>query len=98
MSTLQKQTQDPGVQTTVALLEELLGDYAPRDFAVRLWEGTTWEPAPDQPTRFTLVLKHPVALRRMFWPPNGYGMGEAYIYDDFDIEARAMPSAICWSI
>jgi len=86
MSTLQMQTQEAGVQTTLALLEELLGDYAPRDFAVRLWEGTTWEPAFAHPARFTLVLKHPGSLRRMFWPPNGSGMGEAYIYDDFDIE------------
>src|SRR4249919_71586 len=86
MSTLQMQKEDTEVQPTLTLLDELLGDHGPRDFAVRLWEGTTWEPAPGQPARFTLVLKHPGALRRMFWPPNGYGLGEAYIYDDFDIE------------
>ena len=49
MSTLQMQKEDTGVQPTLALLEELLGDYAPRDFAVHLWDGTTWEPAPGQP-------------------------------------------------
>jgi len=86
MSTLQMHKQDTGVQTTLALLEELLGDFAPRDFAVHLWEGTTWGPAQGHPARFTLVLKHSGALRRMFWPPNGYGLPEAYIYDDFDVE------------
>jgi cyclopropane-fatty-acyl-phospholipid synthase len=32
------------------------------------------------------VLKHPGALRSMFWPPGEISMAEAYIYDDFDIE------------
>jgi cyclopropane-fatty-acyl-phospholipid synthase len=86
MSTLQMRTQDSNVQTTLAILEELLADYGPRNFAVHLWEGTTWEPAPGHLARFTLVLKHPGALRQMFWLSNGLGLPEAYIYDDFDIE------------
>ena len=28
--------------------------------------GTTWDAEPGRPTRFTLVLKHPGALRSMF--------------------------------
>jgi cyclopropane-fatty-acyl-phospholipid synthase len=77
---------DRGAQITLSVLEDLFGSYHPRDFAVRLWDGTTWGPAPGQPARFTLVLQHPGALRRMFWPPNDISFGEAYIYDDFDIE------------
>jgi cyclopropane-fatty-acyl-phospholipid synthase len=79
-------TQDRAVRTSLSFLENLLGTYHPRHFAVRLWDGTTWEPEPGQPARFTLVLKHPGALRKMFWPPNGLTLGEAYIYNDFDIE------------
>src|SRR5205823_4798212 len=45
-----------------------------------------WNPEPGQPTRFTLVLQHPGALRRMFWPPSELALAEAYVYDDFDIE------------
>jgi cyclopropane-fatty-acyl-phospholipid synthase len=71
---------------SLAFLENLLGDYRPRDFAVRLWDGTTWDPEPGRQARFTLVLKHPGALRSMFWPPNELSLAEAYIYDDFDIE------------
>ncbi|MDQ3942455.1 MAG: cyclopropane-fatty-acyl-phospholipid synthase family protein, partial [Actinomycetota bacterium] len=67
-------------------LKGLLGDYRPRDFAVRLWDGTVWEAESGQPARFTLALKHPGALRRMFWPPNEVSLAEAYIYDDFEIE------------
>ena len=66
------------------LLGALLADYPRRDFQVRLWDGTTWGAA-RQP-RFTLVLKHPVALRALFLAPSDLTVGEAYIYDDFDIE------------
>jgi cyclopropane-fatty-acyl-phospholipid synthase len=67
------------------VLQELVGDYQPRDFAVRFWDGTFWEPEPGQSVRFTLVLNHPGALRKMFWPPRGLSLGKAYIYDDFDV-------------
>lgn len=73
-------------ELTLELLGDLLADYGPRDFAVRLWDGATWEPSDGKPERFTLVLRHPGALRRMFVPPNELGLAEAYLYDDFDIE------------
>ena len=71
---------------TLAALEELLGEYRPRDFGVRLWDGSRWEPEPGEPERFTLVLRHPGALRRMLLPPSELALAEAYIYGDFDIE------------
>jgi cyclopropane-fatty-acyl-phospholipid synthase len=77
---------DPHVQTSLAFLDLLFGNVHPRDFQVRLWDGTTWGPEEGQPARFTIVLKHPGALRAMFWPPEELTMAEAYIYDDFDIE------------
>jgi cyclopropane-fatty-acyl-phospholipid synthase len=70
----------------MSLLQDLFGSYHPRNFAVRLWDGTKWEAEQGQPTRFTLVLQHPGALRNMFLPPNELTLGEAYIYNDFDIE------------
>ena len=63
----------------------MLADYRPRDFAVRFWDGSTWD-ADKEPTRFTLALKHPGALRSMFWPPNELSVAEAYLRDDYDIE------------
>lgn len=77
---------DTTVRTTLSLLQDLFGSLCPCNFAVRLWDGTTWKPQPAEPTRFTLVLQHPGALRRMFLPPNDLNLGEAYIYNDFDIE------------
>lgn len=56
----------------------------PRAFSVRLWDGSEL-PAAGQPA-FTLALKHPGALRRMFTPPIELSLGEAFIYGEFDIE------------
>lgn len=53
-------------------------------YAVRFWSGETWTP-PGPPAAFTLVLNHPGALRAMFWPKDKAGLGESYIFDDFDV-------------
>jgi cyclopropane-fatty-acyl-phospholipid synthase len=79
-------TLDNAVSTTMSLLHDLLGSHHSRNFAVRLWDGTTWEAEEGQPRRFTLVLQHPGALRKMVLPPSELALGEAYIYNDFDIE------------
>jgi cyclopropane-fatty-acyl-phospholipid synthase len=65
-------------------LDALLADYPKRDFQVRLCDGTTWGAV--QRPHFTLVLKHPGALRTMCSRPSELTLGEAYIYNDFDIE------------
>jgi cyclopropane-fatty-acyl-phospholipid synthase len=70
---------------TLALLDKLLDCY-PCDFGVRLWNGMQRGPDAGRPERFTLVLRHPGALRALFWPPSRLSMAEAYIYDDVDIE------------
>jgi cyclopropane-fatty-acyl-phospholipid synthase len=72
-------------EATRAFLRDLLGDYA-RDFAVRFWDGTLWEPDAGREARFTIVLRHPGAVRAMFWPPGELTLSEAYLYGDFDIE------------
>ncbi|MCZ7575493.1 MAG: cyclopropane-fatty-acyl-phospholipid synthase family protein [Ardenticatenaceae bacterium] len=79
---------DQAVQATLSFLQDVLREAEPRDFAVRLWDGTVWKADPEQPARFTLVLQHPGALRTMFWPPTELTLGEAYIYNDFEIEGE----------
>jgi cyclopropane-fatty-acyl-phospholipid synthase len=71
---------------TLSVLADLLGDYRPRNFGVRLWDGRTWDPDPGRPELFTIVLRHPGALRRMLLPPGELSLAEAYIYGDYDIE------------
>src|SRR5579871_888503 len=73
-------------QTTMSLLKEIFASYHPRAFAIRLWDGTVWEPEPGYPARFTLILQHPGALRKMFLPVSELSLAEAYIYNDIDIE------------
>jgi cyclopropane-fatty-acyl-phospholipid synthase len=89
MSTSQLQTRTPA-PPGAAFLQDLFSGVSPRDFAVRFSDGTTWEADPGQPTRFTLVLKHPGAVRNMFWPPNIISVAEAYLFDDFDVEGDVL--------
>jgi cyclopropane-fatty-acyl-phospholipid synthase len=68
------------------LLEILFGPLERRSFAVRYWDGAVEAGRADAEPRFTLVLQHPGALRRMLLPPSELGLGEAYLRDDFDVE------------
>jgi cyclopropane-fatty-acyl-phospholipid synthase len=83
---------------SAALFERLFPP--PRHFAIRFWEGTEL-PAAAGPS-FSLVLNHAGALRRMFRPPIELSLGEAFIYNDFDITgdisaaARLMDSFADW--
>ncbi len=88
MATPHALSEDRAVTHSRSFLQALLGSYHPRDFAVRFWDGSTWEADPGRRARFTLALKHPGSLRAMFWPPTDLTVGEAYIYDDFDIEGE----------
>lgn len=71
---------------TRAFLDALLEDYPRRDFQIRLHDGTTW--GEQQRPRFVMVLKQPGTLRELFTNPSELSLGEAYIYDSFDIEGN----------
>ncbi len=71
---------------TLHLLEELFGGYPTLKIGMRLWDGTRWPDEMAHPA--TLVLKHPGALRAMLLSGTEVGLGEAYLYDDFDIEGN----------
>ena len=88
MAKLTTKTTDQASEITLSLLQDVFSSSPARDVAVRLWDGTTWQPEPGsgEPARCTLVLQHPGALRKMFVPPSDLSLGEAYIYNDFDIE------------
>jgi cyclopropane-fatty-acyl-phospholipid synthase len=75
---------DQTCRSSIQFLEALTVGYQQKDFAVRLWDGTLW--GDIHRPRFTLALKHPGALRNMFTSPSELTLGEAFIYDDFDIE------------
>lgn len=75
-----------GVDISTDFLETLLAGYPKRDFQVRFWDQSTWGSHHEQ--GFTLLLKHPGALRNMFLSPSELSLAEAYIRDDFDIEGN----------
>ncbi len=74
------------IQPALAFLQELSQGFPSRDFAVRFWNGWVWQPEAGQEARATIVLRHPGAVRQMFWQPNKAAFGEAYIFGDFDVE------------
>ena len=70
-------------QITRELFDTLFGQ-RDSDVSVRLWDGSDW---PDsRPRKARIVLKHPGSLRAMFLGGSEVALGEAYLYDDFDIE------------
>src|SRR5215467_6039622 len=77
---------DPIAQRGMAVFEELLRDFHPRNFAVRLWDRSRLDAEEGRLPRCTLVINHPGAIRRMFLPGNQAALGEAYAYGDVDIE------------
>ncbi len=82
-----KAASNDATRVTVDVLEWLFRDDAAQQVGVRLWDGTCWPD--DAPRPAMLVLKHPGALRAMFLPGTEVALGEAYLYDDFDIEGNA---------
>ena len=77
-------SEDPVVRRAASLIDRILPQ--PRDFSVRLWDGTELPVSASGKSKFSLVIQHPVALTRMFKPPIELSLGEAFILDDFDIE------------
>ncbi|MFI5274492.1 MAG: class I SAM-dependent methyltransferase, partial [Ktedonobacterales bacterium] len=77
---------------TRAIARTLFGPPEHRDFALRLWDGTTEEPGAERPPRYTIVLRRPGALRRMLLPPSERALGEAYVAGDFDVEGDMEPA------
>ncbi|MDE3151240.1 MAG: class I SAM-dependent methyltransferase [Gemmatimonadota bacterium] len=73
-----------GVEACERVLRLAFGDPESREFSVRYWDGSE-TPAGVRP-RFTLVLRHPGALRRMLLPPSELRLGEAFVRGDFDVE------------
>jgi cyclopropane-fatty-acyl-phospholipid synthase len=75
-------THDRITAVTLRVLDHIFPP--PRAFDIRLWNRLTL-PAAGR-SSFTLVLRHPAALRRMFAPPVERSLGEAFIYGDYDLE------------
>ncbi len=78
-------TKDKPAARAMAVIQELLRECHPRDFAVELWDGTRWDPEPGQFCRFTWRINNAGGLRAAIAGATQVSLGEAYIYGDFDI-------------
>lgn len=85
---LLERSPDSTVSKCLLILEEAFRELHPRNFAVRLWDGSVLPPEPGRPSRFTLVIRNPAALRTLFLSANELALGEAFIYGDIDIEGE----------
>jgi cyclopropane-fatty-acyl-phospholipid synthase len=84
MSNLVISSRDPSIEITLEVLDAVLAGHPQSDFAIRLWSGDVW--GNHKNPRFSLVLKHPGSLRQMLLGANQLTLGEAYIFDDLDVE------------
>jgi cyclopropane-fatty-acyl-phospholipid synthase len=87
---------DGAATKAMEIFRLLLQDYHPRDFAIAFWDGSRW-PAENGTALFTLIVRHPDALRRMLkTSANDLSLSEAYISGDLEVEGdleAAMPVA-----
>lgn len=67
-------------------LHDLFDRIHPKDFIIKLWNGMVLKPDDGTHPRFTLMVRSPGALKSMFFHPNELSLGEAYIYNDIDVE------------
>jgi len=85
---LLERSLDSTASKWLLLLEEALREFHPRNFAVRLWDGSFLPPELGRLSRFTLVIRNPAALRSLFLSANELALSEAFIYGDIDIEGE----------
>lgn len=81
-ATLSIQNAAQEVQSTYTFLDQFFPK--PRNFNVRLWDGTRLAFASDP--SFTVILRSPGALRRMVRLPLELSLAEAFIRGELDIE------------
>lgn len=71
------------VEVTLEIYHRLTQAGAAPPPGIRLWNGEYHGPPHAESV---LVLQHPGAMRALVLPPNDLAAGEAYVYDDIDIE------------
>jgi cyclopropane-fatty-acyl-phospholipid synthase len=86
MITMEICEEDNKAKESLVFLKKIFSGHSTRNFAIRLWNGSYLPPETGQTRRFTLVVNHPGALRKLFWHPNELGLGEAFVFKELEIE------------
>jgi cyclopropane-fatty-acyl-phospholipid synthase len=82
--------EDPSATAARSILQSVLERYGPREFAIELWDGEIWPAQTPEPACFKLILQAPSAVRALFSRPDSLSFGEAFIYDQVDIEGSLL--------
>lgn len=85
--------RDRAVESTMVVLDLVLGAPSERAFDVRLWDGTVSRGTADPRADFGLYIRRRGALRRMLLPPSELSIVEAFISGDVEVDGN-LESAI----
>jgi cyclopropane-fatty-acyl-phospholipid synthase len=76
----------PEIDAARRVNAEVFGPPTERRFAIRYWDGSMDPGAAGLAPAFTLILRHPGALRAMLLPPSQLAFAEAFLRDDIDFD------------
>jgi cyclopropane-fatty-acyl-phospholipid synthase len=68
------------------VFQELFKNYSGPNFAVKLWDETSWRFSNREEPACTIVFRTPAALRSLVLNPTEVALGEAYIHNEIDVE------------
>ena len=90
MAERQSIRHDKAAEKATAILQELLGDFSARDFAIELWDDTRWDVERPKFCHFTWHIHNPGPLQALFRADRELAMAESFIYGDFDISGDVL--------
>ncbi|MGI8548923.1 MAG: hypothetical protein ACR2M1_16640, partial [Gemmatimonadaceae bacterium] len=79
-----KQTRDPGVAKTQAVLDLVFGPPVERSFDVHLWDGSVQRAGAPKRADFAIHVRRRGATRRMLLRPSELSIVEALISGDVE--------------
>jgi cyclopropane-fatty-acyl-phospholipid synthase len=85
---LLERSPDGTASRCLLLVDEAFREVRPRNFTVRLWDGSVLPPEPGRRSRFTLAIRTPAAFRTLFLSANELTLGEAFIHGEIDVEGE----------
>lgn len=77
---------EPVHSTESGIFRAISNGYEGPNFAIRLWNGSTWRFSDVEPPACTIVFKTPASLRALIVNPSEITLGEAFIHGDIDVE------------
>ncbi len=68
------------------VFQALSNGYTGVNFAVRMWDGSSWRFSELEPPAYTIIFHGPESLRALVVNPSELTLGEAFIHGEIDLE------------